>query len=131
MIIKDINGMYELTVDTSKRIVYEKPNGLWTVDDYLRMHSEYVNKIFPLLKGKTWVKCSDLRDYKTSNIVSEANNHLTACVENGFIGGAIIVDSPIVKMQMNRASKDTGLKLGPVAFTDPKEAEQWIASQQF
>jgi len=39
MIIKDVNGKYELKIDTKRRIVYEQLKGIWDVDDFNRFEN--------------------------------------------------------------------------------------------
>lgn len=129
MTIKDVNGKYELKVDAARGIVYERYDGLLKAEDIDNMHNDYVTKVLPLLKGKSWTKCSDMKNYKTSNIVDESEKHLNWCNQNGMKPGAILVDSAIVKMQMNRAAKNNAL--APTAFTDEQEADAWLKTQGF
>lgn len=129
MLIKDTNGKYELKVDANRGVIYEKNIDFWKEEDFVRFHNEYITKIYPLIKGKKWVKCSDLRAYKTSNIVDSLNGHLKWCKDNGFVGGAIILDSAIVKMQISRSSKSLGIE--PVPFDNLEEADKWLKSQGF
>jgi hypothetical protein len=129
MIIKDANGKYELKVDQARGIVYESFDGLLKGEDINNLHNDYVNKIYPLIKGKKWVKVSDMTGYKTSNIVDESDTHLAWCVANGMVPGAIIVESAIVKMQMNRASKNSDS--APTAFTTVAEADSWLKTKGF
>ncbi len=129
MLIKDSKGMYEIKVDASRCISYEKNNGFWSAEDFKRFHNDYVSKVVPCFKGKKWAKCSDLTEYKVSTIVDEVNAHNAYCESNGLNCAALIVDSPVVKMQMNRTAKGVGVN--PVAFTDAAEADAWLKSQGF
>ena len=47
VVIKDVKGIYELKVDTTRNIVYEKVVGVLTDDDIRRLHKYYVEKILP------------------------------------------------------------------------------------
>ncbi|ABW18435.1 hypothetical protein [Alkaliphilus oremlandii] len=125
MIIKDSKGSYELKVDAARGIVYETFNGFLNMES---MHNDYVNKVFPLIKGKKWTKCSDLRNYKTTTL-NDGDTHLEWCTKNGMVPGAIIVASAIVKMQMNRLGKTSNSD--PVAFDNLEEADAWLKSQGF
>ncbi|EQB88332.1 hypothetical protein J2Z44_003369 [Clostridium punense] len=129
MLIKDVKGMYEIKVDTTRCISYEKNTGFWTAEDFKRFHNDYVNKVVPSFKGKKWAKCADLTEYKVSTIVDEVNELNTYCEKNGFVAAALIVSSAVVKMQMNRAVKGNGVN--PVAFTDLAEADAWLKGQGF
>lgn len=130
MLINDTKGMYELKVDKVRNIVYENFSGkILSGEDLERMHSDYVSKVKPALKSGAWTKCSDMRNYKTSNIVEEAKKHLTWCFESGMKEGAIIVESAIVKMQMKRAAKDSGVE--PNIFINEQEADTWLKSVGF
>lgn len=129
MVIKDVKGMYELTVDTTRNIVKEKMIGFLKDEDLERYHKEYENKIVPLFKGKKWTKLSDLTQFKASSISESGNKHLAWCFKNGMEPGAIVVENAIVKMQMNRLSK--GNNVSPTAFTSVDEADAWLKAQGF
>jgi hypothetical protein len=128
MIIKDVKGKYTLEVDATRRICYETPIGLWDKDDYERYHNDYVSKVAPQFTGKKWAVCTDLKNYKTSNISDAMGAHAEWAAKNGLSCGAFIVESAVVKMQMNRAT--TG-KLTQQAFTDLNEAKEWLKSQGY
>ncbi|MGX8794522.1 hypothetical protein ACR6HW_00300 [Fusibacter sp. JL298sf-3] len=129
MIIKHPKGKYELKVDQKRRIVYESFDGLLKPEDINQMHDDYLKKIYPMFRGKQWTKCSDLRNYQTSQIVDESDKHLHWCHDNGMVPGAILVDSTIVKFQMKRVSKDNDLM--PTPFSSMEEAENWLKGQGF
>jgi hypothetical protein len=126
--IKDTKGKYILEVDVNKRICFENPIGLWDKEDYARYHNEYVTQIASQFKGKNWAVCTDLRQYKTSDISDSMNEHAIWATQNGLTHCAYIVESAIIKMQMNRATKG---KMEQQAFTDIDEAKAWLASQGF
>lgn len=129
-VIKDIKGMYELKVDSTRNIVYEEFKGkVLRGEDLMRMHQDYVNKVKPKLRPGAWAKLSDLRNYKTSMIVNEANEHLKWCLENGMKLGAVVVENMIAKMQMERIGKNSGI--APTIFIDKKEADNWLKTQGF
>ncbi|MBU5438078.1 hypothetical protein KQI42_08670 [Tissierella sp. MSJ-40] len=128
MIIQDAKGMYEVKVDTKRRIVYEYVTGLWQAEDYKRLHNEYVTKIGPLLGGKPWAKLSELKSYKTSNITDEINKHVSWSAKNGLEKAAIVVESSIIKMQMKKSGSGV---MEPEIFTDEKSADDWLKSQGF
>lgn len=128
MLIQDVKGLYKIKVDTSRRVVYEYVTGLWQAEDYNRMQNEYVTKIGPLLGGKPWAKLSELKNYKTSNITDEINNHVTWSTKNGLAKAALVVESSIIKMQMKRSG--AGL-MAPEVFTDEKSADDWLKTQGF
>lgn len=125
-IIKDEKNTYELKVDSSRGIVYEKFNDFLDIES---LHNDYVTEVHPLLKGKKWTKCSDMTKYKVSNIGNIGNKHIEWCTRNGMVQGIIIVESSIVKMQMKRASNAN--KVNPEICTSLQEAEQWLKKQGF
>lgn len=128
--IKDTEGLYEIKVDTDRRIVYENHfKGLFTSEALKRMDKDYKEKAIPALKGNKWAKYCDMRNYQLSNIVDEMNVHLQYCINNGLAHAALIVESSIVKMQMNRTGRNTPVP--PNAFTDEKEADAWLKSQGY
>lgn len=129
MIIKDTQGVYELKVDTSRNIVYETFNGFLKDGAMERLHDDYVSKIGPLFKGKKWTKCCDFRKYRTSDLGEAGTTHLQWAKENGLVPGPIIVESAIVKMQMNRMSGDKGFL--PSAVLNEKEAEEKLTEIGF
>jgi hypothetical protein len=128
MLIKDSMGKYELKVDTERYIVYEKNIGLWTNEDMCRFHNEYLTKIFPLMRGREWIKCSDLHEYEFSDITDKITQHLSMCVENGFFGGIMIVETEEVAMQINRSVVYSDIIFSPIAFTKVEDAKKWLNS---
>jgi len=128
MLIKDYKGKYELKLDIERAIVYEKHIGLWDYEDICRFHNEYLFKIIPMLKGREWFKCTDLREYEFSNITDEITQHITWCVENNLFGAIMIVKNELITMQMNVSVINTGMIYSPVAFCDVKKAEEWLNS---
>jgi hypothetical protein len=128
MLIKDSKGKYELKVDTERCIVYEKNIGLWNNEDISRFHNDYLFKIIPLIKGREWFKCTDLREYELSNITEEITNHATWCVQNNLFGAIIIVHNETVEMQMNVSVLYSGMIYSPLAFHNVEEAEKWLNS---
>ncbi len=128
MLIKDEKGKFEITVDPVRCIAYDKNIGLWDPQDFERYHNIFVTKVVPQFKGKKWAKCSDLREYKTSNISSELKAHLSWAENNGFSCAAIVLDSTIIKMQMNRSKRDV---VEPYAFASMEEADSWLKNQGY
>ncbi|OPJ64434.1 hypothetical protein [Clostridium oryzae] len=127
MEIKDPQGLYEIKVDLERRIVYENHfKGLFTIEALQRMDKDYKEKVIPALGGKKWAKYCDMRNYQLSNIVDEMNTHLQYCIDHGLEHAALIVESAVVKMQMNRTGRNTPVP--PNAFTDEKEADAWLKS---
>ncbi|MGB7606062.1 MAG: hypothetical protein WBL93_11375 [Lutisporaceae bacterium] len=129
MLIKDVSGKYEMEVNTQRGVVFEKIEGFWNLEDIQRYHQDYVTKVIPALKNKKWAKCSDVRTYKTSTIADELNKNMTLYIKNGLVGGAIIVESAIVKMHLNRSTKNIGLE--PEPFDNFEDADKWLKSQGF
>ena len=115
---------YELIVDIERKVVYEKFKGAFTKEAIAKMKNDYKTKILPLLKGSKWAKYCDMRDYKLSGSQDELGEFVQYCTESGMAHASIIVASAVVKMQMNRVGKNVGVT--PVAFTDEKEAEDYL-----
>ena len=65
-----------------------------------------------------------MRIYKLTDSQNELGEFVQYCTDNGMAHAALIVSSAIVKMQMNRVGKNVGVT--PVAFTDEKEAEDYL-----
>lgn len=126
MLIRDPKGKYELRVDTERFIVYEKNMGLWNSEDISRFHNEYKLKILPLIDGREWFKCTDLREYKLSNITDAMINHVTWCVKNNLFGAIIIVKNEAIEMQMNLSVLHSGMIYSPLAFANVEDAEKWL-----
>lgn len=129
MIVKDVQGKYEMDINSQRGVVFETISGFWTLDDIQRYHQDYMNKVIPAMKNKKWAKCSDVRTYKASNITDELNKNMAVYAQNGLVGGALIVDSAIVKMQLSRSTKNIGLD--PIPFDNLKEADEWLKSQGY
>ncbi len=129
MIVKDVQGKYEMDINSQRGVVFETISGFWTLEDIQRYHQDYMNKVIPAMKNKKWAKCSDVRTYKASNITDELNKNMAVYAQNGLVGGALIVDSAIVKMQLSRSTKNIGLD--PVPFDNLKEADEWLKSQGY
>lgn len=128
MKITDINGKYTIEVSPNGTIVEEMQKGFWTVDDFKRFDDDYVTKIGPLVKGKKWAKCCDVREYKTSPITTELQAHTTWAASIGLCIGAIIATSAIVKMNLNRGSANT---VTPTMFDNKADAISWLESEGY
>ncbi|MFL0253258.1 hypothetical protein ACJDT4_22890 [Clostridium neuense] len=128
-VIKDKEGKYELKADPIKNRLYQTTVGLWKEADIERFTEDVMDKMIPVFKGHKWACVTDVRQFKASAISEKLNNLLETCKSKGFFGGAIIVDSAVVKMQLNMASKKSGL--AQKAFTDTKECEEWLDSQGY
>lgn len=128
MQIKDGKGLYSIEFDENKKISYEKNVGLWSKEDYLRYHNDYINKIGPLLGGKAWAKIVDITEYKTSDIADVMGEHVNWMLQNNARYSAIVAGSAIVKMQVNMAVSG---KFEQMAFATKAEAVEWLASKGF
>lgn len=128
MQIKDSSGLYVIDFDVNKRISVEKNMGLWSKEDYLRYHNDYVTKIGPLLGGKPWAKLVDITEYKTSDIADVMAKHAEWMLQNNARYAAIIVSSAIAKMQVNMVVSG---KFEQKAFSTQAEAIEWLKSQGF
>ncbi len=128
MQIKDSKGLYVIDFDVNKRIAFERNIGLWSKEDYLRYHNEYVTKITPLLAGKPWAKLVDITEYKTSDIADVMAKHADWMLKNNAKYAAIIVSSAIAKMQLNMVVSG---KFEQKAFDTQAEAMEWLSSKGF
>lgn len=128
MKVTDIKGKYTLEVSSNGTIVEEVQNGFWTTEDFKRFQADYVSKIAPLVKGKKWAKCCDVREYKTSAITSELQAHTKWAAGIGLCTGAIIVTSAIVKMNLKRGSSNT---VTPTMFDNKADAINWLVSEGY
>lgn len=128
MKIQHPDGLYTIEFDEKRRVIFEKPVGQWKKEEYLEYHSQYVNVIEPLLAGKPFAICSDLRKYKISDLAEEMAIHADWLIKNQVKFGAVIVDSAIVKMQINRAFSSS---FPQQAFLSDDEASQWLQSKGF
>ena len=127
MEIKDPKGKYAIKVDVERRISWETNMGVWAQEDLDRFQNDYAAKVIPLFKGKDWAICSDVRQYKTSPI--EMDKHVAWKAANGAKLGVVIVESAIVKLQMNKSSSSSGLPVQ--AVIDEKEAGDYMKSKGF
>lgn len=128
MLITEPNGKYTIKYDSTRKVVLEAPVGLWTKEDYAEYHSQFVNKIGPAVGKQDWAICTDLRKYKLSDLGDVISKHAEWMYQNNLKFIALIVDSAIVKMQINRAVAG---KVPQQAFLDEKEAEDWLKSKGF
>jgi hypothetical protein len=128
MLITHPKGLYTIKYDSTRKIVYEAPVGLWTKEDYAEYHSQFENKIGPALGGQPWAICTDLRKYKISDLGDVIAKHTEWMQNNKLQYIALIVDSAIVKMQINRAVAG---KVPQQAFLNEEEAETWLKSKGY
>ncbi len=128
MLITHPKGLYTIKYDAARKVVYEAPVGLWNKDEYAEYHSQYVNKIGPEIGKQPWAICTDLRKYKISDLGDVMAKHVEWLIENNVKYSAMIVDSAIVKMQINRA---VGVKIPQQAFLNETEAEEWLKTKGF
>ena len=71
---------------------------------------------------------SDLRKYKMSDLGDVMAKHTEWLANNNLQVAAVIVDSAIVKMQINRA---ISTKFPQQAFLSEEEALTWLKSKGF
>lgn len=128
MLIAEPNGLYTINYDSGRKVVFQSPAGLWTKENYHEYHMQFVNKIGPALGKKPWALCTDFRKYKLSDLGDEIKIHTEWMYENNLQCSAVIVDSAIVKMQMNRVMDG---KVPQQAFLSEAEAEEWLKSKGF
>ncbi|MGB8455077.1 MAG: hypothetical protein WCD89_22450 [Anaerocolumna sp.] len=128
MLITHPKGFYTINYDTARKVVYEAPVGLWTKEEYAEYHSQYVNKIGPAMGKQPWAICTDLRKYKMSDLGEVMAKHVEWMADNNAKFSAMIVDSAIVKMQINRAISG---KIPQQAFLNETEADEWLKSKGF
>ncbi len=120
--------LYTINYDADKKIVFEEPVGLWTKEDYAEYHSQFENKIGPAVGNQSWAMVSDLRKYKMSDLGDVMAKHTEWLANNNLQVAAVIVDSAIVKMQINRA---ISTKFPQQAFLSEEEALTWLKSKGF
>lgn len=128
MFISHPRGLYTIMVDTTRRIVYEAPLGVWSKEDYMEYHSLYLNVIVPTLGNGAWSICTDLRKYRMSDLDDIMKLHIDWLSENNVKYGAIIVDSAMVKIQIDKAISS---KIMQQAFLEEAEADAWLKSIGF
>ncbi|MFV0341542.1 MAG: hypothetical protein ACK5JH_01430 [Anaerocolumna sp.] len=128
MLISQPDGLYTISYDATKKLVKEAPVGLWTKEEYIEYHSQFVNKIGPALGGQPWAIRTDLRKYKVSDLGEVMAKHTEWLANNNLSCGAIIVDSAIVKMQINRAISS---KFTQQNFLTEEEADEWLKQKGF
>lgn len=128
MMISHPKGLYSINYDSNKRTVYETPVGLWTKEDYAEYHSQFENKIGPAVGSQPWALVTDLRKYKMSDLGDVMAKHTEWLANNNVACAAVIVDSAIVKMQINRA---VGSKFPQQAFLDEEEAMTWLKTKGY
>ena len=129
MVVKDALGAYTMEFDNKRNIVREVHVGYQTKEVVERFQKDYETKMTPHLKGKRWAKCSDMRNYKTSDIQDKVAEHMGWAISNGLACAVMIVESTIVKRQMNNSVTPGQLLFQ--AFTDEKEADEWLKAQGF
>lgn len=128
MMITHPRGLYSINYDPDKKLIYETPVGLWTKEDYNEYHEQYVNKIGPVIGKQPWAAITDVRKYKMSDLGDVMAKHTDWLVENNIQCAAVIVDSAIVKMQINRAVSS---KFPQQAFLNEDEAAAWLKTKGF
>ncbi len=128
MFISHPRGLYTIMVDTSRRIVYEAPVGVWTKEDYREYHNLYINVIVPTLGEGGWSLCTDLRKYRMSDVDEDVNNHIEWLREKNVQYSGMIVDSAIIKMQMDKIMKT---RIPQQTFLDEAEADMWLKSNGY
>lgn len=128
MLITHPKGLYTINYDSARKVVTDIPIGLWSKENYLEYHDEYVNKIVPAIGKQSWATCTDLRKYKMSDLGDVMAKHVEWLADNNVKFAAVIVDSAIVKMQINRAVAG---RIPQQAFLNEAEADQWLKSKGF
>lgn len=116
---------FTLETKAGQKRVYEMIQGLWTDKEYAEYANAYKNNLSSEVgrMGK-WIKVCDMSKYQMSSVVEAVNDHIAWAANNGLQGSIVIVDKVIVKMQMQRSSKDGGKDLIPQYYVSSiEEAE--------
>jgi hypothetical protein len=131
MVIKDVKGQYEINVDTIKRISSQKhAKGLMDADTMDRLHKDYVNQVIPSFNGKPFAKVVDLRGFNASPVINQKmDEHNKYCIQHGMQHAAIIVESAIVKMQMNASGRN--VQFAPEACINEEEAYKYLSEKGY
>lgn len=128
MTITHPKGLYTIKVDTARKIVHEAPVGLWTKEEYQEYHQQYEQKVAPLITKEPWAILCDMTKYKMSDLGDVLAKHADWLANNNCKMTAMVVDSAIVKMQINRAVSG---KIAQQAFTSVDEADAWLKTKGF
>lgn len=131
MIIQHPQRMYTLKSNTSRKIIEESIDGKHTKEVYLEYWNDY-KKLTKEFNGQPWAKKCDLRGHVLTTEVSAEliNDHVKWAVDNGLTCIALVIDSAITKMKMNRSIKMSG-GVETQSFDKEEDAENWLRSKGF
>lgn len=123
-------GTGNVTIEShpSKKIMFEKPAGLWKEEDYRGIYMDaYENKMITDIKAMgSWVKICDMREYKMSSVVECVQDHLKWCSSVGLKEIVFIYpETFLVQSQMKRSCKDI---VDITNLSDEKEA--WARAEE-
>ena len=127
----DVNKMYE--IDIVGTVVYETitTDKIWKSEDFDRLHKDYLEKVYPIIKNKKWVKCSDISLYKTSMVADSMKIHVDWAIKNNMQKGCIVTSSVLNKMQIERSCGGKGTLTCPEVFLTTDEAKKWLKSKGY
>lgn len=128
MILIHPKGLYSINYYIDKKMVYEVPIGIWTRSDYEEYHNQFIHNIGPTISKEPWVLVTDLRKYKLSDLTDVMSDHTDWLAKNNLKYAAIVLDTPIIKMQINRA---VSTKFPQQAFFGEEEAVAWLKTKGF
>lgn len=132
MTVKHSEGLYVLNANKGRNIIEEDIRGKQTDEIYSQYCEDY-KKVIKELNGQTWAKKCTFKEFNMVSNVSDdlVSSHVKWAHDNGLQCVAMIVDSAIVKMKMNRLLRNSNSLVERQAFVSETEADNWLREKGF
>lgn len=132
MIAKHSEGLYVLSPDKNRNVVEEDIKGKQTDEVYKKYCDDY-KTVIKDFSGKNWAKKCTFKEFNMVSNVSDdlVSDHVKWAHGNGLQCVAMIVDSAIVKMKMNRLLRNSNSPVDRQAFVSESEADKWLRGKGF
>ena len=125
-----MNRKFEIEIDQANHIIINKISGYTSLEEYKAWEQEFLALWHKHFQDRKIKILSDHRGYRTSKPeIIEHAIHLRERTKGRVIAGALVVDTAIEKLQLQRMARESEMEGREKIFTNFDEALQWLKDQ--
>lgn len=123
---------YDIEVDETNQIVYEKIFGIWRVKTAESYKADFEEDVGPIT-NRPWVKLVDLGNWKTAEgaVIDIIGRHLAWCRNHNMQWSVNVINNPVTYNQLLRMFEKGATKEISRTFRTFAEAEQFLMEQGY
>ena len=123
---------YDIDVDETNNMVYEKIFGIWRVATAQAYKEDFKEEVKPII-DRPWAKLIDLSNWKTAypEVIDIVGQHLEWCRKHNMQWSINVINNPITYGQLLRMFNRGGTKDISKTFRTHAEAVKFLTEQGF